>query len=177
MDVPNLMSPTERRALEYAIEMHGDQRYGSHPYVKHLVDVWHIAMGAPPSIYADEAMGAATLLHDVLEDTDATHEELAVRFGTNVADLVEAVTGRGDRRHDQVWDAYRKIIAFGPRAAYLKLCDRTANGEAARDSSPAHLKMYQREQFDFLRTLTAAGMVRSEEPWSYLLGRLAAALR
>ena len=69
-------------ARSYAIQMHGDQKYGVHPYVHHLDAV--VALLRP---YGEQAQ-VVGFLHDVVEDTDATVADIAERFGTLVAGCV-----------------------------------------------------------------------------------------
>src|SRR5688572_9740093 len=59
------------------------------PYITHCIDVcktlWHCNAITPET-------GIAALLHDVLEDTDATYDDLVVNFGTQIADIVQQLT-------------------------------------------------------------------------------------
>jgi (p)ppGpp synthase/HD superfamily hydrolase len=84
----------------------------------------------------DEAMVAAALLHDVLEDSPAQPEEILERFGADVGDLVvalsddRAISDYGERKaalREQVREA-------GPRAALIYACDKLANSSDLRDA-------------------------------------------
>ena len=78
-----------KAAYEYAREHHGAQlRKDGSPYITHPLEVAHLV--AELGLDADSIMAA--LLHDTIEDTDATHEEVAKLFTETVADLVEGVT-------------------------------------------------------------------------------------
>jgi (p)ppGpp synthase/HD superfamily hydrolase len=83
-------SPVTRDALAFADERHaGQTRYlDDAPFVTHPVEVACLLHEAG---YSDEVV-AAGVLHDVLEDTDSQPEELATRFGPEVAELVAAVS-------------------------------------------------------------------------------------
>jgi (p)ppGpp synthase/HD superfamily hydrolase len=83
-------SPLTRAALEFAASRHeGQTRDGDGiPFVTHPVEVACLLHEAG---YSDEVV-AAGVLHDVLEDTNAQRDELARRFGAEVARLVEAVS-------------------------------------------------------------------------------------
>jgi (p)ppGpp synthase/HD superfamily hydrolase len=83
-------SPLTRDALDFANQRHAGQTrdIDGLPFVTHPMEVAYLLHDAG---YEDEVV-AAGVLHDVLEDTDADHDELADRFGQRVADLVEAVT-------------------------------------------------------------------------------------
>ncbi|MEA3055580.1 MAG: hypothetical protein QOD30_1012, partial [Actinomycetota bacterium] len=77
-------------ALDAALAWHGDQRRKGKdvPYVAHLLGVASLVLELGGS--AEQA--AAGLLHDVLEDTDATLDDVRARFGDTVASIVEACT-------------------------------------------------------------------------------------
>ena len=78
-----------RDAYTYAKEHHdGQLRKDGSPYITHPLEVAHLV--ADLGLDADSIIAA--LLHDTIEDTDATHEEVAKRFGVTVANLVEGVT-------------------------------------------------------------------------------------
>ena len=79
------------QALSFAQTKHADQyRKGTHvPYVTHVVAVAETLTYFYPD---NEALHAAGLLHDVVEDTDTTLEEVKTKFGPRVAELVAAVT-------------------------------------------------------------------------------------
>ena len=77
-------------AYRFAAEYHRDQRRRSgEPYINHPVEVAIILAG---DLHMDEDTICAALLHDTVEDTDATMDELVSRFGQTVADLVDGVT-------------------------------------------------------------------------------------
>ena len=78
-----------RKAFFYAVEAHnGQTRKNGDPYVTHTIASAVIAA----EIGMDEVGIIAALLHDVLEDTPITFEELAAEFGEDVAHVVEGVT-------------------------------------------------------------------------------------
>lgn len=135
------MNEQERKAVGFALARHKGQLYGSSPYIVHLAAV----RGVLGSFGAPEAVCIAAWLHDSLEDTDTTYADLDFNFGKEVADLVEAVTGRGFNRKARVADAYRKIAAAGEQAVMLKLADRIANVESARNERSDLYEMYWKE--------------------------------
>lgn len=87
---PVQVGPRFVAALDWAIELHGSQRKkGSDvPYVAHLLAVAGLVLDDGGS----EKQAAAALLHDVLEDTDTTPDEIRARFGKKVARIVVACT-------------------------------------------------------------------------------------
>lgn len=133
----------EAEAREFAIGAHGDQRYGEYPYSRHLAAV----RGVLADFGYDGDLALAAWLHDVVEDTPVTAEEVESRFGRAVLDLVWAVTGVGPDRKARNLDAYNKIAAH-PRAVILKLADRTANAEASPPAS-SWMGMYRTEHPTF----------------------------
>lgn len=84
------------RALSFAYEKHLGQKDDSGiNYVEaHLIPVFEIIKMVFPD---DRALQCAALLHDTLEDTDTTYEELSAIFGVDVANLVLEVTHEGDK--------------------------------------------------------------------------------
>ncbi len=144
----------ETEARRFAVEAHADQRYGDAPYVTHL--------GAVRSVLADFGHGGplaiAAWLHDTVEDTKVTREDVESRFGAEVAALVWAVTGTGATREERNHSAYAKIQAH-PAAATLKLADRVANVEASR-TVPAKLAKYRAEWESFHGHLKGLGDAR-----------------
>lgn len=134
----------------FVTKMHGDQKYdsGTTPYTVHLAAVRDaiIEFGFGPG---HDSMGenyvSAAWLHDVLEDTTATREEIGARFGGLTRVLVWAVTGQGATRKERNEDAYAKMMSE-PLAIPLKLADRICNTRASKISSPDKLfKMYVSE--------------------------------
>ena len=77
------------QVLEYAIEKHGDQRRVSgEPYISHPIAVANILI----DLGMDYSSVCAALLHDTIEDTDATEEDIKKRFGEVITELVVGVT-------------------------------------------------------------------------------------
>ena len=78
-----------KRAYEYANEMHkGQYRQSGEPYINHPLNVAHILA----EMHADRDTVCAGLLHDVIEDTNATKEDIADIFNKDIANLVDGVT-------------------------------------------------------------------------------------
>ena len=141
-------------ARRFAEAAHADQRYGEAPYVTHLSAVRAVlgdfGHGGP--------LAVAAWLHDVVEDTAVTRDEVEARFGAEVAALVWAVTGVGATRKERNASAYEKIRAHPP-AAVLKLADRIANVEASR-TVPEKLEKYRAEWGAFHAHLGQLGEAR-----------------
>ena len=120
------------KAYNYAKEKHGDQcRKSGEPYIIHPLQVAYILA----DIGLDEATICAALLHDVVEDTDTTHEDLVNEFGEEVAEMVAGVTKLGELKYpisneERQVENYRKMfLAMGKdiRVIIIKLADRLHN--------------------------------------------------
>ena len=120
-----------KKAYEYAAIMHQNQvRQSGEPYIIHPLNVTYILA----SLHADGATLCAGLLHDTLEDTLATKEELINLFGELVATLVDGVTKLNKKEFNHKEDAksatIRKIInslRVDARIIIIKLADRLHN--------------------------------------------------
>lgn len=120
------------KAYNYAKEKHGTQcRKSGEPYIIHPVQVAYILA----EIGLDEATICAALLHDVVEDTEVTHEDLVRDFGEEIATMVAGVTKLGELRYqasteERQVENYRKMfLAMGKdiRVIIIKLADRLHN--------------------------------------------------
>jgi (p)ppGpp synthase/HD superfamily hydrolase len=125
-------SPLLSRAFEFAQEAHqGQKRKGDGtPVIDHPVAVAQILFEAG---FGEEVVAAA-LLHDVVEDTDITGEEVADRFGGEVAALVDALTDdRAITDYNERKAAHRaKVERAGMPAAAIYAADKLANVRALR---------------------------------------------
>ena len=116
-------------SAELAARRHnGQQRKGrgSEPYINHLAEVANLLAAATDG--ADAELVAAGWLHDAIEDTETTREELAQKFSERVASLVVEVTDdmtlpKSERRRLQVVDAPHK----SPGAKLIKIADKISN--------------------------------------------------
>ncbi len=119
------------KAYVYSAKMHeGQLRKSGDPYFIHPVSVAHIIA----DMRLDAASICAALLHDVVEDTQATTEDLAGLFGEEVAFLVDGVTKLGrinfSCKEDQQAESFRKMLvamARDIRVLLVKLADRLDN--------------------------------------------------
>ena len=109
---------------------------GNEPYINHLAEVANIL--AEVTDGADAELVAAGWLHDTVEDTDITRDELAEKFGERVAELVVEVTDdmtlpKAQRRQRQVADAPHK----SPGAKLIKIADKISNIRARIHADPS----------------------------------------
>jgi len=123
--------------VHFACLKHRDQRrknpYKS-PYINHPVEVAHILAD---NGVEDVKILQAALLHDVLEDTSCTYEELVEHFGTEVADIVREVTDdktttKYERKKAQLDLTCKKSIG----ARLVKIGDKISNTKDLKDTPP-----------------------------------------
>lgn len=130
-----------RRAYEFAKEAHNGQlRKSGEPYIIHPLAVAQIIA----ELKLDSESIVAALLHDVIEDTPATHEDVARLFGDTVAELVEGVSKLTRIQYDTVEDEqmenFRKMLMAmnqDIRVILIKICDRLHNMRTMEFQPPA----------------------------------------
>ena len=119
------------KAYEFSKTMHKDQkRKSGDPYIVHPVEVAYIAAQLSLDVYAV----TACLLHDVVEDTDCSYEDIELKFGKTVAELVDGVTKLkqiqySTREEQQVENLRKMFFAMSKdiRVIVIKLVDRLHN--------------------------------------------------
>ncbi|MEP3653319.1 MAG: bifunctional (p)ppGpp synthetase/guanosine-3',5'-bis(diphosphate) 3'-pyrophosphohydrolase [Litorimonas sp.] len=123
------------KAYVYSVQAHGQQlRHSGDPYYAHPIEV----AGIVASLKLDIATVCTALLHDVLEDTDATAEELAEEFTPEIAELVDGVTKLGqvemsrpnlskERAQAENFQKFILAVSKDVRVLLVKLCDRLHN--------------------------------------------------
>ena len=122
------------KAYVFSVKSHGDQmRHSGDPYYAHPIEVAGILAG----LHLDVASICTALLHDVLEDTDVTYEELAAEFTPEIAELVRGVTKLGEvelsanasRERAQAENFQKFVLAMSKdvRVLLVKMCDRLHN--------------------------------------------------
>ena len=137
---PNLDTQRLFAAFTYAdAEHHGQLRKSGEPYIIHPLAVADIV--ADLGLDVDSVIAA--LLHDCIEDTDATHEEIAKKFGAPVAELVEGVTKLTrvqyvSKEEEQMENLRKMLMAMAQdiRVILIKICDRLHNMRTMEYQSP-----------------------------------------
>ena len=131
------------KALKFAEKAHrGQCRKGKDtPYIVHPVEAAFISM----TLTEDEEIIAAVLLHDVLEDTEVTADELKELFGERVTALVEAESEKKDRSqpaentwHERKSAALRRIHNANRDVKVLFLSDKLSNMRACAEDMEAY---------------------------------------
>lgn len=120
-----------QRAFQLADDKHKDQcRHSGEPYIIHPLNVAYILADTG----LDDNTLCAALLHDVVEDTEVTDEDIRKEFGEEIADMVAGVTKLGEMMFTSVEERqaedYRKMfLAMGKdiRVILIKLADRLHN--------------------------------------------------
>lgn len=146
------------RALDFAAQRHIDQRrkgVRAEPYLNHLSEVALLVAEATDG--TDPVVVIAALLHDTLEDTDASYEEIEQLFGAAVAGVVAETTDdkrlrKADRKQRQIDSAPHA----SPQARLVKLADKVSNLRAMAVSPPAGWPLERKvEYFEWAHAVVA----------------------
>ena len=133
------------RALMVAEKAHANQTYDIYPYMYHIRMVVSIA----EELGCDESIIISCALHDVLEDTELSYNDIKKAFGKEVAEIVYAVTDElGRNRKERKSKTYPKIKANW-KATVVKICDRIANINHSKFFNDSMLNVYKKENDDF----------------------------
>ena len=144
-----------REAYEFARDAHeGQERKGDgSPYINHPTELARLLHAAG---HDDQELMAAAFLHDVVEDTDTTLEEIEEAFGSGVHDLVDAMTEDKDVEPYEARKEHHRdqVEAAGERAVLIYAADKVANlrdlrslyasigeGAASRFKAPLDVRM------------------------------------
>ncbi|HAD40863.1 MAG: RelA/SpoT family protein, partial [Plesiomonas shigelloides] len=146
-----------RQAFIVARDAHeGQTRSSGEPYITHPVAVACI-LG---EMHLDHETLMAALLHDVIEDTDITHQDLQERFGKSVAELVEGVSKLDklkfrDKKEAQAENFRKMIMAMVQdiRVILIKLADRTHNMRTLGSLRPDKRRRIARETLEIYSPL------------------------
>jgi guanosine-3',5'-bis(diphosphate) 3'-pyrophosphohydrolase len=153
------------RALAFAARKHKDQRRkdaDASPYINHPIAVASVL--ATEAGVTDDVTLLAAILHDTVEDTETTPEELEREFGQAVARVVAEVTDdrslpKEVRKELQVHHA----AAASARAKALKMADKICNVRDVTTAPPAGWSLDRRRQYVDWAVAVVAGC-RGEEP-------------
>jgi len=147
-----------KKAYVYSAKVHqGQIRKSGEPYLVHPLEV----AGILAEMRLDEASVVTGLLHDTIEDTLATRDEIAGIFGDEVADLVDGVTklsqfSAGNTQEEKQAENFRKMVvamAKDIRVLLVKLADRTHNMRTLEVMAPEKQERIARETLDIYAPL------------------------
>jgi len=158
-----------RKAWEFCVSHHkGQTRASGEPYIVHPLEVAEVLV----EMKLDSTAVAAALLHDAVEDTPATNEEIGEKFGDQVAHIVEGVTkidkiqfaNREDRQAENVRKMLLAMVS-DVRVVLIKLADRLHNMRTLEHLKPERQEAISRETLDIYAPLAhrlGMGKVRGE---------------
>ena len=158
-----------RKAWEFCVQHHeGQKRASGEPYIIHPLEVAEVLA----EMKLDATAIAAGLLHDSVEDTPATNEEIEASFGDQVAHIVEGVTkidkiqfaNREDRQAENVRKMLLAMVS-DVRVVLIKLADRLHNMRTLEHLKPERQEAIARETLDIYAPLAhrlGMGKVRGE---------------
>src|ERR1035437_9081849 len=158
-----------RKAWEFCVRHHeGQMRASGEPYIVHPLEVAEVLA----EMRMDSTSISAGLLHDSVEDTPATNEEIATGFGQQVARIVEGVTNidkiefanREDRQAENVRKMLLAMVS-DVRVVLIKLADRLHNMRTLEHLRPESQESIARETLDIYATHAqrlGRGKVRGE---------------
>ena len=155
--MPGMDMTVIEQAIEYAQDKHKEQkRKDGSPYIIHPLAVAEIV--AEMGLDTDAILGA--LLHDCIEDTDASYEDIAKRFGSTTAELVEGVTkltrANFSSSEEQQMENLRKMfmaMSKDIRVVLIKIADRLHNMRTMQYQTPAKQISKCRETMDIYAPL------------------------
>lgn len=153
------MQTLEDKARRYATKAHADagqrRKYTDEPYIVHPAAVVELVR----SVTDDETLLAAAWLHDTVEDTDSTLNDIRSHFGDAVAELVDMLTNRGDQPGQN--RTARKVAHFrhtqqaSPQAQTIKLADIIDNTRSIVHFDAHFARVYLIEKRVQIRMLKA----------------------
>lgn len=163
MDMPasrvSQLSPV-LRAMQFAADKHRMQRRrdaDATPYINHPISL--AVLLANEAAIDDPLVICAALLHDTVEDTETTIEELAATFGDEVAGIVFEVTddkslAKAERKRLQIEHAAR----LSPRAKLVKLADKICNLRDIASAPPVGWTVQRRDEYVAWAIQVVAGL-------------------
>lgn len=127
------MSTKLKEAELFAKDKHHNQKYGNEPYHKHLEAVVTRLKGIG---ITDEDVLCAAWLHDTIEDTGTTFDEIYQRFGRNIAVMVSSLSKDTSLPKKEKESQYIEQLKIAPwQAQLIKLCDISSNLKELKNSS------------------------------------------
>lgn len=157
---------TTQEKIKWCIEQHKNTNhlYDDYlPYEFHLRLVVAIAnqfMDLIQVDWEDDAQNISETIilsawgHDLIEDTRVTYNDVKSVLGTQVADIIYALTNeKGKNRKERANDKYYRGIRETQGAVFVKLCDRIANVRYSKMTKSRMFEMYKKENEKFMTNL------------------------
>jgi len=137
------------KALAFAADKHRNQRrkdVDASPYINHPIGLADVL--ANEAAIEDERALVAAILHDTIEDTETTEQEIIRQFGKEVADIVFEVTDdkslpRAERKRLQIEHA----PSLSRKAKLVKLADKICNVRDVANSPPADWPLERKQKY------------------------------
>jgi guanosine-3',5'-bis(diphosphate) 3'-pyrophosphohydrolase len=145
-------SPSRRRFRRGEASQPAPQGWEASPYINHPIQLAYILVQAD---IEDPEVLAAALLHDTLEDTNTTHDEIEIVFGHEIANIVAECSDdkrltKQERKQAQIDHAGK----LSPKAKLVKLADKIANVSDIDGAPPAGWSLERkREYFDWAKAV------------------------
>ena len=143
------------RAIEFAMKAHDGQtrKYTGEPYVMHPIAVSIIVA----NVIDDTEMQVAAILHDTVEDTDVTFQDIASEFGHRVFAMVRDLTdiskpSDGNRKTRKELDRIH-LSTISDNSKTIKIADLIHNSSSILLADPSFAKVYMREKRELLKVL------------------------
>lgn len=174
---PSRSGPVVAYAIRYAAAAHGHQvrKYSGAPYLDHPIAVYNTVMG----VIEDIDMAIAAILHDVLEDTHVTYQDVRSRFGHRAATMVHELSDiaqvklstppakgspylHGSRRQRKRIETMR-LLGISPEAQTIKMADLLDNAADIVTNDPDFAKVFMAEARAAFHALTRAHPVLRDE--------------
>ena len=151
------------KAKKFAEKAHGDQMYGSYPYIKHLELVSQLA-----EPFGENAQ-VLSYLHDVVEDTETTVEEIKNEFGIYIAECIELITDcPGKNRKERKLKTNEKLtLSQNKDVLIVKTADRLINmAICIANKEKGLFTMYKNEYNEFKKAVYREGLC--DKLWNLL---------
>ena len=157
------LTPTKKAAY-FAISRHGNQTYKKLPYFYHLEQVVQALEFF--GYGADEDIIIAGYLHDVMEDTATSYNDIVQNFNKEVAEIVYAVTDElGKNRKERKLKTIPKIKA-NRKAIVVKLADRIVNVSSGGELNDMYIQEYKQFREDLYNSFESDERVH--KMWKHL---------
>ena len=165
------MTPFLHDVLVFATKAHTDVRqvrkYTGEPYIVHPIEVMMITSLAGS---VTEDMLAAALLHDVVEDTEKTLDDIYKLFGISITAFVEELTEpetKGKRATRKAAEAER-LSKVSDEAQTIKIADSISNIRTIKKYDPEFAKVYLPEKAALLKVLTRGDRALLSMAWDLI---------